>query len=149
MSDSSYTSRIESTESINATKEEHIKSKIGKFVAYLLRYGAIKEQIQVQPGGFVKLDDLILHPYFKTDFYKRLLIEELKFSISHRNKNRFEIKKVDGVKYVRATYGRKLERSQYHDNTTVKRLLETCLDFVIKNIQDYNFEGFPDEFLIK
>lgn len=138
-----------SNESIDAAKESQIKTRIGKFAAYLLRYGALREEIKVEPGGFIKLEDLILHPYFKTDFYRRLLMEELNSSLSHRKTNRFEIKEIEGIKYVRATYGRKFKPSKYHDETKVKKLLETCLDFVVKNIESYSFEGFPDEYLIK
>ena len=36
-----------------------------------------------------------------------------------------------------------------HAESKVTRLLEGCMDVICKHIDKYDFEGFPDEFLIK
>ena len=114
-----------------------------------IRYGAHKENLKVINDGFVKLNDLMNIPLIKSHSNSKYLIEEIENSTSHRKLKRFEIRTFDNETYIRATYGRKLERSPFHDGTRVKRLLETCLQFVAKNIKLYDFQYFPDEFLIK
>ena len=36
-----------------------------------------------------------------------------------------------------------------HAGTNVPRLLELCLDRICDNLDDYDLQDFPDEFLIK
>jgi RNA:NAD 2'-phosphotransferase (TPT1/KptA family) len=163
-------------EIVESDDEEHnmrkkVKERIGKRLAYLLRYGAFKEGLKTAEGGYVKLNDLLDTSLLKQNYYSNsdsnnnnnnkhssdrkttndvtLIMEELKTSISHRNINRFELKQINNETYVRATYGRKFERSPFHTGSKVKRLLEISLDYIVKNINSYDFEGFPDEFLIK
>lgn len=155
----------------NTTEEELelrnlIKQRIGKRLAYILRYGAPKEGLKLYDGGFIKLNELLNASIIKrnrsnlknTDINEKpfrrfddteLIMEELKTSSSHRHINRFELKEINNETYVRATYGRKFTRSPFHTDSKVTRLLEITLNYIIQNINNYDFEGFPDEFLIK
>lgn len=174
----SVSSETSSTKSNNEEKEllnirKKVQEKISKRLTYLLRYGAQKEGLFVYDGGYVKLKDLLDTSLLKQNIYYynytinkdanvsqadktkvinadiNLVMDEIKQSTSHRKVNRFETKEVNNEIYVRATYGRKFERSPYHNGTKVHRLLETCLSYIVKNIHIYGFENFPDEFLIK
>ena len=139
-----------------------IKERLSKRLSYILRYGASKEGLKIYDGGFVKLNELVETPILKNnrnendDFQPvrrfnnlKLLMEELKTSTSHRNFNRFEFKDINNETFVRATYGRKFTRSPFHDDSKVQRLLEISLNYIVKNIHNYDFEGFQDEYLIK
>ena len=141
---------------------QHIKERIGKRLAYLLRYGAHKEGLHVHDGGFVKLNEILNTPLLKHNLYfmqrneetsqlndSEIIMEEINTSTSHRNINRFELKNINNEMFVRATYGRKFTRSPYHQGSKVNRLMEISLDYIVQHINNYDFEGFPDEYLIK
>ena len=42
-----------------------------------------------------------------------------------------------------------LLQSPYHEGTTVTTLFHSCVQYVASNLQDYDLEDFPDEFVIK
>jgi RNA:NAD 2'-phosphotransferase (TPT1/KptA family) len=155
-------------EKVNDLKiRSKIKEKLSKRLSYILRYGASKEGLKIHDGGFVKLNELLEIPMLKNnpvwqnnnendDFksvrrfnFQELLMEELKTSTSHRKISRFELKEINNETFVRATYGRKFTRSPFHDDSKVERLLEISLNYIVKNINNYDFEGFKDEYLIK
>lgn len=132
-----------------AEREAYHRQKIGKCLAYILRYGALKENLNVLPGGYVKLTDIMSSSLMINNRSVKYLMEEIESSLSYRDMKRFELKEIDKELYVRATYGRSLERSEFHDGTQVRRLYNTCLNFVSDNIVLYDFDGFPDNFIIK
>jgi RNA:NAD 2'-phosphotransferase (TPT1/KptA family) len=152
-------------EKVNDQKiRSKIKERLSKRLSYILRYGASKEGLKIHDGGFVKLNELLEIPVLNNnpvwhnnnDFksvrrfnFQELLMEELKTSTSHRKINRFELKEINNETFVRATYGRKFTRSPFHDESKVERLLEISLNYIVKNINNYDFEGFKDEYLIK
>ena len=70
-------------------------------------------------------------------------------ALSYRGVPRFEKKASEGRVYIRSRYGQRMERSQCHEGTKVTRLLNTCLAHICKHLSDYDFEGFPDLFLLK
>ena len=40
-------------------------------------------------------------------------------------------------------------QNPFHENSQIHRLLDLTLDYICRNIEQFDFEGFPDEFLIK
>ncbi len=79
-------------------------------MAYLLRYGAEKEGLEVTADGFVKLKDLE-SANLLTDSSVAEILEEVETSISMRRIKRFEQRVSSlGEIQIRATYGRRMER---------------------------------------
>jgi RNA:NAD 2'-phosphotransferase (TPT1/KptA family) len=132
---------------VGSAKQLKIQERVSKRLSYVLRYGAIKEGLRVYDGGYVKLNDLVGLPSFKND--DKLVVAELQSSTSWRNLKRFEIKCDPSGSFVRATYGRKFERSKFHPDCKVPRLLELTLDYVADNVASYDFDNFPDQYLIR
>ncbi|VDP33425.1 unnamed protein product [Soboliphyme baturini] len=118
------------------------KTQIGKKLAYMLRYGALREGLDVTGDGYVSLTELCEHPLFAC-----LSTEELLREI-RLDAKRFELMAKESQYKVRARYGRKFLKSPYHEGTKVKRLLEILIVFIRKHIQLYDFEEFPDGYLI-
>ncbi|XP_070573013.1 F-box/LRR-repeat protein fbxl-1-like [Ptychodera flava] len=124
------------------------ESRLSKRLGYMLRYGAEKEGLRVSNTGFVDLRELLKLPLF-TQHTETEVLNEIKHSKSTRGNKRFEFRReYDGQILVRALYGRKMERNPYHEGSKVVRLLELCFKHICKNIEDYDLEDFPDEFLV-
>ncbi len=87
---------------------ERRQLKLGKRLAYLLRYGAEKEGCRVDEGWIV-LQDLLKVPLL-SEYTENEVLGEIQTSYSYRKTPRYQWeKRPDGV-YVRAAYGRKFER---------------------------------------
>ncbi|XP_066269043.1 uncharacterized protein [Branchiostoma lanceolatum] len=121
--------------------------RLGKRLAYLLRYGAEKEGLQVKEGGFVDINDLMTVPLLR-HHQKQEVLREVRESKSYRGNRRFEERPEKDRTLVRALYGRRFERNPYHDGTKVPRLLEACMEFVCNNIKKFDLEAFQDDFII-
>lgn len=122
--------------------------KLGKRLAYLLRYGAKKEGLSVSEKGFVSLTELMTHDLMK-DYSSDAVLCEVNNSVSCSGRKRFELK-IEGKEiFVRATYKRKFEMNPFHEGTHVYRLREVCLRHICKNIELYSLEEFPDEYLVR
>ncbi|PAA70527.1 hypothetical protein BOX15_Mlig021724g1 [Macrostomum lignano] len=126
-----------------------VRKRIGKILAYLLRYGAAKEGLAVNDGDFVDLDELLECSLLK-GYAQELLKSVITEDVSFRGVKRFEIKQdaLNGQQFVRATFGRRLEEKPFHDNSRVKKLGEICLDAIAMNIKQYDFSDFNDDYLI-
>lgn len=122
--------------------------KLSKRLAYILRYGAKKEGLAVSDKGFVNIFELMTLDLMK-DYTIEEVTNEVQISVSCSGKKRFELKPDCGETLVRATYRRRFEPNPFHDGTQVKRLLELCLDYICKQIEDYSLEEFPDEYLVR
>eukprot|EP00112_Aurelia_sp_Birch-Aquarium-sp1_P014281 Seg3074.2 transcript_id=Seg3074.2/GoldUCD/mRNA.D3Y31 product="F-box/LRR-repeat protein 20" protein_id=Seg3074.2/GoldUCD/D3Y31 len=122
------------------------KDRIGKRMAYLLRYGALKEGLEADAEGFVKLDDLLKAGLMRHHCKEEVFSEVKKVNVA--GKSRFEIVSKNDVEVIRAAYGRKFAPAPKHKNSEVSRLLEICLSYVSKNIKLYDLEDFPEEYLL-
>lgn len=73
-----------------------------KTLSYLLRHGAVKNRLNIQPDGYVLVDDLL-----KLDILKkyRPTLEMLQSAARNCPKQRFGIKTEDGRWYIRANQG--------------------------------------------
>ncbi|CAF0729590.1 unnamed protein product [Adineta steineri] len=137
----------EQKDNINLVRQyERRQLRLGKRLAYILRYGAEKEGCRVDEG-WIPLEDLkkvsLLSEYTENE-----LLGEIQTSYSYRKTHRYQWEKRPNGVYVRAAYGRKFERNPFHHQTQIRRLLDLTLEYVCQNIDKYDFEGFPDEFLI-
>ncbi|CAF0774092.1 unnamed protein product [Rotaria sp. Silwood1] len=125
---------------------ERRQLKLGKRLAYLLRYGAEKEGCRVDEG-WILLRDLMTVPLL-SEYTENEVLGEIQTSYSYRKTPRYQWeKRPDGV-YVRAAYGRRFERNPYHEQTQIRRLLDLTLEYICENVEQFDFENFPDEFLI-
>ncbi|CAF0763123.1 unnamed protein product [Adineta ricciae] len=125
---------------------ERRQLKLGKRLAYILRYGAEKEGLQVDEG-WISLSALAKVPLL-SEYTENELLGEIQTSYSYRKTPRYQWERRPNGIYVRAAYGRKFERNPFHGQTQIRRLLDLALEYVCQNIDKYDFEGFPDEFLI-
>lgn len=122
-------------------------SRLAKRLCYVLRYGALKEGLEVYDRGFVDIDQLASLNLMRHDT-KEEILEEIDTSLSHRGAKRFERKEENGKTLVRACFCVNFEVNPYHSGTGVTTLLSTCLDYVSDNLELYDLEDFPDEYLI-
>jgi len=133
---------------LSEEEKEELLKRMPKRLSYILRYGAVKEGLQVNENGYVKLLDLpkvnLLSNYTPEE-----ILQEVKTSMSYRNTHRYEWREKDGAMFVRAAYLRNFEKSPYHKGTKVNTLVESCLLQVMNNLKDYDLEDFPDEEMIR
>ncbi|RCI00563.1 tRNA 2'-phosphotransferase 1 [Rhizopus azygosporus] len=84
---------------MSSQPEEKVTS-LSKKLSYVLRHGALKENLKIAPDGFVKLDDLL-----KLRRFKGVTYPDIQYVVDHNDKKRFELKEEDNVYYIRATQG--------------------------------------------
>ncbi|RUS79287.1 hypothetical protein EGW08_012942 [Elysia chlorotica] len=124
-------------------KEESMK-RLSKRLAYLLRYGAVKEGLNVDDNGYVELEDLcgahLLRSHSKAE-----VLEAIQSSTSYRHTKRYDCRERNGQIYVRAAYLRNFEKNPFHSNTKVKTLFESSMTSILDNLDDYDLQDFPDE----
>ncbi|KAI6654717.1 F-box protein SKP2B-like [Oopsacas minuta] len=122
--------------------------KLGRKLAYLLRYGAEVEGLAVEEGGWVNLSDLCQHPLLAKSQIE-FILREITESTSSRGQKRFEIRDESEKKLVRACYSRKFDRSPRHEGSKVLRLMEITLRYVCDNIRNFDLLEFQDEYLMR
>ncbi|XP_046335128.2 uncharacterized protein LOC124117349 [Haliotis rufescens] len=127
--------------------KEWLENRLSKRLCYLLRYGALKEGLHVDDHGFVDIEELRSVNLLREHGLEEVL-EEIKTSTSWRKTKRFQWKEEHGKIYVRAQYARRLEKNPCHEDSKVPTLFEHCIQSVITNIEDYDLDDFPDEFII-
>ncbi|KAK3084234.1 hypothetical protein FSP39_010408 [Pinctada imbricata] len=128
-------------------KPEEEDSRLSKRLCYVLRYGAVKEGLEVLEGGFVDIKKLMELHIMRHNSEEEVL-EEVNKSISHRGAKRFEIKSEKDKTLVRAAFCRNFETNPCHEGSGVFTLVESCLEYVSTNLDQYDLEDFPDEHLI-
>jgi len=132
-------------------KEERAerRRRLNRRLLYILRYGASKLGLKVSQRGFVLLDDLMDLHLMRHDNADQVL-HVMKGSMSCiTGKCRFEIKELENKVMVKAADGRIMEPTVNHHDSNVKRLLNISIEQICKNIKLYDFEDFPDEFLMR
>uniref|UniRef100_W8C327 2'-phosphotransferase n=1 Tax=Ceratitis capitata TaxID=7213 RepID=W8C327_CERCA len=77
-------------------------TQISKRLSWLLRHGAIKEGLDIQTDGFVRVDSITEHPKFKRDF----TLEVLKNIVAKDKKQRYSLRQNNNGFYeIRANQG--------------------------------------------
>lgn len=123
------------------------KEWLSKKLSYVLRYGALKERLQVDGSGYVDLREL-MHLPLMCEFTEEEVLEEISTSQSYRGSSRFNSRTDNGKTLVRAAYGRKLEKNPCHDGTSVFTLFEASLQTVMGHLEQYDLQDFPDEYIV-
>ncbi|XP_052797528.1 uncharacterized protein LOC128229754 [Mya arenaria] len=134
-------------DTIRCGKEDKYADRLPKRLCYILRYGAVKEGLTVHEGGYVDIKDVMSVGMMRHHSEPEVLAE-VETSLSHRKTLRFERKDEVGRTLVRAQFGRNFESSPFHEGTQVRSLLQTTLEYITDNLQDYDLQDFPDEFLL-
>ncbi|XP_060079141.1 uncharacterized protein LOC132558572 [Ylistrum balloti] len=127
--------------------EDNEDTRLAKRLCYLLRYGAVKEGLDVYEGGYVDMDQVVELNLMRHDTREEILAE-VDSSLSTRGAKRFERKEENGKTLVRACFCVNFEVNPCHSGTNVTTLLSTCLDYVSDNLELFDLEDFPDEYLI-
>ncbi|XP_027221764.1 tRNA 2'-phosphotransferase 1 isoform X1 [Penaeus vannamei] len=97
------------------------KVKTSKALSWLLRHGAAKEGLELLPGGWAKLDDVLKKPKFK-----RVTVQDIEEVVISCPKQRFGLKEEDGVYYIKANQGHSIqvEDPELTEITLEDRVLE-------------------------
>lgn len=80
--------------------------QISKSIAYLLRHGAIKENLPIDQNGYIPLDLLLKHNRLKTH---KCTHDDVLRIVSNNDKKRFVIKMIDNVECIAATQGHSIK----------------------------------------
>ncbi|XP_035695146.1 tRNA 2'-phosphotransferase 1-like isoform X1 [Branchiostoma floridae] len=80
--------------------------KLSKSLSYLLRHGAAKMGFQLDPGGFLYVDEVLKHPQFK-----RYTADDVRQVVADNDKKRFALQEEEGTGrlQIRANQGHTLE----------------------------------------
>jgi 2'-phosphotransferase len=76
-----------------------IEIMISKKMSYLLRHGAEKEGVKMDPAGYILFDDCVT---FCRKGYKQANETMLMLIVNNNDKKRFEVKEENGLKWIRA-----------------------------------------------
>ncbi|KAI8966982.1 hypothetical protein BDF20DRAFT_830411 [Mycotypha africana] len=76
--------------------------QLSKKLSYVLRHGAVKENISILPSGFVAIKDLLSHPKFR-----KVSFENIRHVVDNNDKNRYELmhNEDEDEWYIRACQG--------------------------------------------
>lgn len=90
---------------------------ISKSLSYLLRHGALKENLPIDSNGYVQLSVVLTHNRLKTH---KCTYEDVIRVIENNDKKRFDLKIIDGIEYIAATQGHSMKNIQPDENTLIK-----------------------------
>lgn len=90
---------------------------ISKSLSYLLRHGAIKENLPIDSNGYVQLSLLLTHNRLKTH---KCTHEDIIRVIENNDKKRFDHRIIDGIEYIAATQGHSMQNIQPDENILIK-----------------------------
>ncbi|GFR96803.1 F-box protein SKP2B-like [Elysia marginata] len=140
--------RNHSNDLITSWEKKKLTKRLSKRLAYILRYGAITEGLDVDENGYVSLVHLcttrLLQSYSEAE-----VLEYIKSSTSYKHTKRYDYHERNGQIYVRAAYLRNFEKSVFHRNTNVKTLFEFSVSCILDNLDDFDLEDFPDEHILR
>lgn len=143
---SSSGSQHECTERGRETDDRYA-GRLSKRLCYILRYGAVVEGLTVHEEGFVDLKD-VMNVNMMRHHTEEEVLQEIETSLSHRNTKRFESKVFSGRTLIRAQFCRNFEPSPYHEGTNITTLQQSCIGYILDNLDNYDLEDFPDEHII-
>ncbi|CAG5133175.1 unnamed protein product [Candidula unifasciata] len=129
------------------SEEELALMRLPKRLAYILRYGVLKEGLQADENGFVNLDCLLQLELLQ-DYTRQQVLGEIVSSLGYRAAHRYNWCDRDGQMFVRASYLRNFEKSPYHGGTKIYTLFECAMTQVLDHLDDYDLQDFPDEYII-
>ncbi|SGZ46569.1 CIC11C00000002836 [Sungouiella intermedia] len=80
--------------------------QISKSLSYLLRHGAEKEKLAIDPQGWIALDVLLNHHRLKS---QKASVTDIERIVAQNDKQRFSLKSVDDSVYICANQGHTLK----------------------------------------
>ncbi|CDR36302.1 CYFA0S01e00320g1_1 [Cyberlindnera fabianii] len=80
--------------------------KISKALSYLLRHGAVKERLNIDSAGYVKVSEILSNNRLKTH---HTTLEDLNRIVENNDKKRFNLQRRDDGAYICATQGHSLK----------------------------------------
>lgn len=98
---------------------------ISKALSYLLRHGAIKEKLEIDALGYVKVDQILKNNRLKT--HKTTLHDILRV-VENNNKKRFSLMQKDDELYICASQGHSIKGIS---DATVKRFDRNTIPSII------------------
>jgi len=84
------------------------KVRLSKYLSKILRHQAINLGLKIDNQGFIKINDLIQH-LKKTKNFKMIVLNDIKEVVINDNKNRYSIKLIDKIEYIRANQGHSMK----------------------------------------
>lgn len=84
-----------------------------KYIVMLLRHHPEYLNLNMSEDGWVLVDELI-EKVNKKKKYAKLNIEKIKTMVANNNKQRFDLKEIDGVYYIRANQGHSIKSLDMH-----------------------------------
>lgn len=79
--------------------------QISKTLSYLLRHGAVKENLPIDAQGWIELGKLLNHNRLKTH---KATVQDIERVVADNAKQRFSLKTVDGTVFICANQGHTL-----------------------------------------
>lgn len=79
---------------------------VSKYMSYLLRHGASKENLYIDSGGYIYINDFHKHILYT---YPNVRINDIYDIVKKCPKQRFEIGYYEGYEYIRATQGHTIQ----------------------------------------
>lgn len=103
----------------NTPKSSNKQTILSKKLSWLLRHGAVKEGLTIQPNGFIKVFDILQHPNYKNSYN----LEILKQLVENDQKQRYTLRYNEelGGFEIRANQGHTLKEVQ--DDQCLKEIL--------------------------
>ncbi|XP_054733722.1 uncharacterized protein LOC129241443, partial [Anastrepha obliqua] len=94
--------------------------ELSKRLSWLLRHGAVREGLPIDPGGFVAVDAILKHPKYSHDFS----LERLKIIVAKDRKQRYTLNQSgSGIYKIRANQGHSMVEVQ--DSQCLQRIQNT------------------------
>lgn len=80
---------------------------ISKTLSWLLRHGAVKERLPINPDGFINVQTILQHRSLRG----KCSVEDIKRIVENNDKQRFALRSFDNVLEIRANQGHSVKVS--------------------------------------
>lgn len=112
---------------------------ISKSLSYLLRHGAVKENLPIDSDGYIPLHLLLAHNRLKTH---KCTHDDIMRVVSTNDKRRFCIKTIDGVECIAATQGHSIKNIHPNGNMLTQIEMGSTLNHPL--IHGTNMKGLEN-----
>jgi putative RNA 2'-phosphotransferase len=97
------------------------QTSMSKFLTLLLRHHPEYLDLTMDEHGWVAVNELL--EQINRDRINKLYLSQLRYVVKTDNKQRFEIKKENGVEYIRAQYGHSIRVDLQHEEIEPPEIL--------------------------
>jgi 2'-phosphotransferase len=87
---------------MSSTHDKQQLIRASKYLSFLLRHGAIENNLKISPDGFIKVQEIL---NLKQSSSYRLNLELIRQIVDTNDKKRFELKQADNDWLIRASQG--------------------------------------------